>query len=104
MHYLFANIVSKLSESTYKLHLSIQIYLPGKAITKLSRKEVDIEEKNTDHTSGCSDEETSDKEVTDKHLTSIARGQVNPDWDIFGDGEPGSLDMNVMDMGNMKQV
>ena len=53
---------------------------------------------------GCSDEEISDKEVTDKHLTSIARGQVNPDWDIFGDGEPGSLDMNMIEMGNMKQV
>lgn len=75
----------------------------GKLMTKLSRKEVDIEEKTTDHTSGCSDEETSDKEITDKHLTSIARGQVNPDWDIFGDGESGSLDMNMMDMGSMKQ-
>ena len=53
---------------------------------------------------GCSDEEISDKEVTDKHLTSIARGQVNPDWDIFGDGEPGSLEMNMIEMGNMKQV
>ena len=56
------------------------------------------------HFIGCSDEEISDKEVTDKHLTSIARGQVNPDWDIFGDGEPGSLDMNMMEMGPMKQV
>lgn len=43
------------------------------------------------HVSGNSEDETDDREMFDTKLASIARGQVNPDWDIlFGDGEPGA--------------
>jgi len=42
---------------------------------------------------GNSDEETDDKEMFDTRLSSIAQGQVRPDWDIlFFDGEPGTAD------------
>ncbi|KAH3698714.1 hypothetical protein DPMN_086261 [Dreissena polymorpha] len=42
---------------------------------------------------GNSDDEGDLQELSDIKLASIARGQVNPDWDIlFGDGEPGAED------------
>jgi len=41
--------------------------------------------------SGNSEDETDEREMFDTKLASIARGQVNPDWDIlFGDGEQGA--------------
>ncbi|XP_052812838.1 GATOR complex protein WDR24-like isoform X1 [Mya arenaria] len=62
-------------------------------LNKDAKVETDIEEKVLDGTSGNSDEETDDREMFDTKLSSIARGQVNPDWDIlFQDGEPGGGD------------
>ncbi|KAL4222635.1 WD repeat-containing protein 24 [Mactra antiquata] len=64
-----------------------------------SNKEVtvDTDDKTVDDgTSGNSDDEIDDKEL-DSRLSNIARGQINPDWDIFfGDGEPGSFDLRAM--------
>lgn len=55
---------------------------------------------------GNSDEEIDDKEMYDTKLSSIARGQINPDWDIiYGDGEPGSFDMaEINSFSDSKQV
>lgn len=57
---------------------------------------------------GNSEEETDEREMFDTKLASIARGQVNPDWDIlFGDGEigaDGTLFVNGTEYSNSKMV
>ncbi|XP_052255836.1 GATOR complex protein WDR24-like isoform X2 [Dreissena polymorpha] len=64
----------------------------GKA-AKEPKTDTDVDERTCDGTSGNSDDEGDLQELSDIKLASIARGQVNPDWDIlFGDGEPGAED------------
>ncbi|XP_060562640.1 GATOR complex protein WDR24-like isoform X2 [Ruditapes philippinarum] len=68
--------------------------------------ETDVDDKNMDGTSGNSDDDMEDKELFDAKLSNIARGQINTDWDIFfGDGDPGSFDLNedIQEFSDSKQ-
>ncbi|KAL3832670.1 hypothetical protein ACJMK2_024292 [Sinanodonta woodiana] len=71
------------------------------------KSKADPEDKTLDGTSGGSDEEISDKEINERNLSNIARGQINPptDWDIYyGGGENSFLDLDSLaDMENNKQ-
>lgn len=87
---LHPNRTSSVVSST----LTEKIDLDKNKQTKEPKADTDVDEKNIDGTSGNSDEEIYDKEPYDAKLSNIARGQVNPDWDIFFlDGETGVYDL-----------